>query len=116
DMGAYREAFRRALPATTALLAGIGGWHGDDSRASGCCFAGEDGPKRCPARLADGLCPMLISHPCCDPQIFEVDRIVLPQQQGRGLVVKLGALPLHLLVRALQKATALRRRLLPVFR
>ena len=45
DMGPQGETFLYPLSPATTILAGIGRWHRDDSTASVCCFAFEDGAE-----------------------------------------------------------------------
>jgi hypothetical protein len=47
-MGAHGETLLYPLPTATAVLTCIGGWHRDDSTASVCCFAFENGAEAVP--------------------------------------------------------------------
>jgi hypothetical protein len=53
DMGPHGETLLHAFPTPATVLGGIGGWYGDDSTASVCCFADQDGSELCPARVVD---------------------------------------------------------------
>jgi hypothetical protein len=97
-MGANGETLLDPCPAVTAVLAGIGGGNGNHATASVCCFAFEDGPKLCPPSIRDALSQVGVLDHVADPQIFEIDHIVLPHQQERRFVVEVGTLPTDLLV------------------
>ena len=89
------------LPTAATVLAGVGRWHGDDSTPSVCCLGFEDGTELRPARIADALGEVAIPHHVGDLQIFEIDGVVVAEQLQRRLVVEVGALPLHRLMRPL---------------
>ena len=59
-MGTHGETLLDPCTTATAVLAGIGGWHGDDSMASVYCFAAEDGSELRPAGITEDDC----SGPC----------------------------------------------------
>src|SRR5262249_9789915 len=109
DMRAHAERLLDALraPGTVgqdarAVLAGERGWYRHHSTASVCCFALEQAPKRRPAGIADALGQMGVADQVGHPQVFERDHVVAPQQRERGLVMGVAALPLYLLVLALE--------------
>ena len=51
-----------------------------------------------PSPIADALGEGMIAHQVGDPQVFQIDHIVLAHQRERGLVVKVRALAPHMLV------------------
>ena len=57
-----------------------------------------------PARIADALGEVMVPDHIGDPQIFEIDRVVLAHEIQRGLVVEVGALALQRLMRPLEVA------------
>ena len=91
DVGAHTETFAHALPPAAAILAGERGWYRDDSTASICCFAFENGPKRRPSRIRDAcgetVVPDHIGHPS-----LALDVLVHALAQGNGLATALAAL------------------------
>src|SRR5581483_7827060 len=103
-MGAHAEALGYARPTAATILAGIGGWHGDDPTPGACCLGFEDGTELRPARITDALGEMAVPYHVGDPQIFEIDGVVLAQQHERRLVVEVRALALHLLMRLAKAA------------
>src|SRR5260221_6515800 len=107
-MCAHAEALGQALVAAAAILRGERGWHGDDSFASIHCFACEDGPKCCPARVRTRLAEMGVADHVGHPQIFEIEGIVGAEQIERRLVVEVLPLPPHLLMLALEQVHGLR--------
>jgi hypothetical protein len=91
DVGAHRQAFRYPLRTAaaigqhaTAVLAGVLGRNRDHLTPGACCLGFKDGPKRCPAGIADALGKVSVAHQIADLQIFEIDHVVLPQQRERG--------------------------------
>ena len=62
DVGTHAQANGRTLATAATVLAGVRGWHGDDSTASVRCFALEDGAERCPARIADALGKVVVPY------------------------------------------------------
>jgi hypothetical protein len=99
DRGTHTQALRYAFPTAATILRGIGGWYGDDSTPGACCLGFEDGAELRPARVTDGLGKAPIPHQVGDPQVFEIDRVVLAQQRQRGFVMEVGALALDVLMR-----------------
>ncbi len=96
---------------------GIGGWHGDDPTPGACCLGFEDGTELRPARIADALGEVAVPYQVGDPQVFQIDGVVVPQQRQRGLVVEVGALPLAPSdARVASQPTAFARRWLPFLR
>jgi hypothetical protein len=59
-----------------------------------CCLGFKDGTERCPARITDALGQVMIAYHVGNPQIFQVDGVVLPEQGERRLVVKVRPLAL----------------------
>jgi hypothetical protein len=103
-MGAHTQRLGHALPAATTVLRRERGRHRDHSTPGACCLGFEDGTECGPAGITDALGQVSVAHQVGDPQIFELDRVVQPEQRQRGLVVKVGVVPLHRLVRPLQVA------------
>ena len=87
-MGTNRETLLYAFPAAAAVLGGIGGWDGNHPTASVCCFAVEDSPELLPAGITDALGQMCVLDHIADPQFFQIDDIVLTQQQERRLMME----------------------------
>jgi hypothetical protein len=52
---------------------------------------------------------VVVPHQIRNPQVFEIDRVVLAQQGERGLVLKVTPLPLDSLVVAFEQLPCLRR-------
>ena len=90
DMGAHAQPFGHTRPTAATVLAGVGGGHRDDPTPGACCLGFEDGTELRPARIADALGEVTIPYHVGDPQIFEIDGVVLAQQRQRGLVVEVG--------------------------
>ena len=91
-MGLHAEALLHARPTPATVLASVV-WQDRHHLPTGaCCLVGEDGPKLTPARIADALAEATVPHQIGDPQVFQVDIVVLAQQGKRGLVVKVPAL------------------------
>src|SRR5262249_50734891 len=86
DMGTPAQALLHARSAATAILAGIGGFHQDHSLASPFCLAREHSTELCPARVRDGLGQVTVPHQVGDPQVFEIEHIILAYQPERRLV------------------------------
>src|SRR5215469_12651242 len=97
-MGPDGETLLDAFPAAAAVLGGIGRRHGDDSTASVPCFAFEDGPKLGPAGITHALGEVVVPDQVGHRQVFQIDRVVLPHQEERRLVVEVVPLPTDLLV------------------
>jgi hypothetical protein len=97
-MGANGETLLDPLSTATTVLAGIVGGNGDHSAASVCCFAAQDGAELCPAGIRDALGQVRVADHIRHPQIFERDHVVRSQQGECGLVMEIGALPLHRLM------------------
>ena len=97
-MGPNGETLLHPFPTATAVLAGVGRWHSDDSAASVCCFAFEDGPELRPAGITDALSQVRVLDQVSHLQIFQIDHVVVPQQLQGGLMMKVSPLPLHFLV------------------
>src|SRR5258708_11236478 len=91
------------LPTAATVLAGIGRWHGYDSTPSVCCFGFEDGTELRPTGIRDALGQAVVPYHVGDPQVFEIDRVVLLDQLQGFLVVEVLSLPLHLQVRFRQE-------------
>ena len=70
------RGFSHPRPAVATVLRGIGRWHGDDSTASVCCFAFEDGAELRPAGITDALGQVGVPYHVGDLQIFEIDGVV----------------------------------------
>jgi len=79
----------------------------DDSTPGACCLGFEEGTECGPAGIADALGQVTVAYQVGDPQVFESDRVVQQEQRQRGLVVKVGALPLHRLLSPLEVAYSL---------
>jgi hypothetical protein len=78
------------------------------SAASVRCFAFEDGAELPPRRIADALGEVAVAYHIRDPQIFEIDDVVLPEQRQCRLVMEVAPLALYLLVLARQPPDRLR--------
>jgi hypothetical protein len=87
----------------TAVLAGVRRRDRDHLTPGACCLGFQEGAQRRPAGSADARGEMAVAHQVADPQLFERDHVVLPQQRQRARVVEVPSLPLHLLVRALEE-------------
>jgi hypothetical protein len=59
----------------------------------------EDDKKRAPARITDALGRVVILHHVGDPQVLVIDRVVLPYQLKRCLVVIITSLAAYRLMR-----------------
>ncbi len=89
-MGMHTQTLGDARPTAATVLAGIGGWHGDNPTPGACCRGFEDGTELRPTRIADALGEVVIPYHVGDPQVFEIDRVVLAQQCQRGFVMEIG--------------------------
>jgi len=83
---------------------------------SPCCLGVEDGAKLRPAGIADALGQVTIPRQVGNPQVFQIDRIVVSEQRQCRLVVEVLPPALHCLVRPLEMAHGLRVRWVPFFR
>src|SRR5262249_42586654 len=97
-MGTHGETLLDARSTATAVLAGIGRWHGDHSTASICCFAFEDGPELCPTGIRDALGQVRVADQVGHLQVFQIDHCIALYQVERRLVVEVSPLPLDLLM------------------
>ena len=68
-----------ARPTAATILAGVGGRHGDDPTPGACCLGFEDGAELRPTRIEMLLAEVTVPYHVGDPQIFEVNRVVLAQ-------------------------------------
>jgi hypothetical protein len=64
---------------------------------------GEDAQERRPSRSLNALGEMMVLDLGADLQVLMIARVVFTQQRERHLVVKVGALPLHLQMRLHQQ-------------
>jgi hypothetical protein len=102
-----------------AILAGVGGRDREHLTPGARCtlhaarctlhaaLAFEDGPKRCPARIADALGLVVVTDQIRNPHIFNIDYVVLLQQRQRALMLKVPPLALHRLMVALAQGDGL---------
>src|SRR5215813_10138947 len=75
EMGAHLQTLLDMRPTLATVLAGERRWHGYNPTDSIRCFAFEDGPKRCPVRVADTLGEMVVANPAGHAHIFAVDHL-----------------------------------------
>src|SRR5260221_4928236 len=106
-MGAHTQRLGHALPASTTVLRRERGWHRDNSTPGACCLGFEDGTECGPAGIADALGQVTVPYQVGEAHVFEIDRVVQEKQRQRGLVVKVGAVPLHRLMGPLEVAHGL---------
>ena len=95
-MPADRHALRDDDAAATTGLRGRGRRHGDDSTPGPCCLGAEDGQALGPPRVAEARGQVVILDQVGRLHVFVRDRVVLPDQGERRLVVEVGALALDL--------------------
>ena len=91
-MDAHAQTLGHTLPTAATVLRGISGWHSDDPTPGACCPGFEDGAESRPARIADAPGEVTVPDHAGDPQIFEIDGVVLAEQGKRRLVVEVAAL------------------------
>src|SRR5260221_8354590 len=63
-------------------------WHGYGSLPSVCCFESEDSAELPPAGIADALGEGVVPHQVGHLQVFVIDRVVLPDQRKRLLMME----------------------------
>ena len=102
-MGTHGETFLHPFATAAAILAGIGRWHRDNSTPGSCCLGVEDRTELRPAGITDALGEVVVPYHSADLQSFEIDGVRLAHQEERGFMMEVAALPLHLLLLALQE-------------
>src|SRR5690242_8968338 len=82
-------------------------WHSDGLFPSIRSFENKDGAELAPARIMDAFGKMLILDQVSNLQGFKIDGVVALQERKGSLMVKVPALPSHLLMGTLQKPDGL---------
>src|SRR5262245_43912348 len=63
-----------------------------------CCLVLKRGTQRCPSRIADALGEMVVPYQIGDPQVFEIDQVVVTHQIACYLMMEILALTTDFLV------------------
>jgi hypothetical protein len=98
-MPADRYAFGDQYAAARTGLAGERRIHCDDSPPGACRLEGEDDEERAPSRVSHRLGQLVMLDHGGGLEILMLDAVVLLDERERGLMVKVGALALHVLLR-----------------
>jgi hypothetical protein len=106
-MGAHTQRLWDARSTAATVLAGKGRGHGYNPTPGACCLGFEDATKRRPTSITDALGKVMVSYHVGDLQVFEVNGVVGSEQMQRGLMMEVGALALHRLMRPLKQSDRL---------
>ena len=98
-MRAHAQTLLHERATAATRLAGIGRIHRDHPTPSVHCFGFEDGAKLRPAGITDALGQVVVPYHIGDLQVFQIDRVVGPEQRQRRLVVEVLSLASHPLMR-----------------
>jgi hypothetical protein len=98
SMFARRQALTHSLTTFRTILRRVGWIHLDYYTASLFRFARENQDELIPACVTDALCQMMVLHHPFHVQFFDSNRIELPHDLERRLVMKVGPLPPNLLM------------------
>jgi hypothetical protein len=98
-MPAERQALGDQDAAARTGLAGERWMDRYDSPTGACCLVGEGAQERCPPGILDAFGEVMVPEHVGRLQVLVIDRVVLPNQRQRCLVMEVCSLASHLLVR-----------------